>query len=254
MPDGPRSFVVDASHAVHVLDTLNERVAVFANGKLSRVVSLPREQFSDLDVAPDGSYVLLDNDEQSQIVFATARGVVTSQVPLVGQGLDDATTVTAISRENTGVWVELHHATWLLVATPSGQVVSPRVKRLGKPVGHGNMIQVSINAPTGVTLRTTDSRGQGQVTPIAVGEVHAITGAEQDSSGNTYVGVWSVSPTQERHELVVVNPSGSLVRSDPLPALGATQDTTRTLRMGKDGSIYLMAYSNDGLTVSRYLP
>jgi hypothetical protein len=255
MPDGPRSFVVDASHAVHVLDTLNDRVAVFSHGTLVRFVTLPQEEFTDFDVGSHGGYVLLDTQEREQVVFVTGRGVVISQVPLEGPGIDDPATVTAVSSESSGVWVELHHATWLLVASLSGQPLATRAKRLGKPVAKaGAMVQVALNPPTGVMLRQVDSHGQGPQTLIPTSGVTAITGVEQDPSGTTYVGLWSVTPRQETHELAVVSASGALVRTDPLPAPGSTQNTLRTVRMGKDGSLYLMRVAGDGVTVMRYLP
>lgn len=254
-PDGPRSFVVDSSHAVHVLDVLNSRIAVFSAGKLARYVTLPSEDFTDFDLDPQGGYVLLDTEEKGQVVFITGRGVVTAQVPIVGQGVDDPTTITAISRESTGAWIQLHHAVWLLVATPSGQTVQPRVKRLGKPTPKtGQMVQVALTPPTGAQVRLLDAQGQGPLVPISASGVRAITGVEQDPAGNTYVGLWSITPSHESHVLAVVSPSGTVVRQDPLPILGPTQSTKQTVRMGKDGSIYVMVVGTDGLTVSRYLP
>jgi hypothetical protein len=250
-PDGPRGFVVDTSHYVHVLDSLNGRIAVYSSGKLGRYVGLPSEDFTDLDVDPSGGYVLLDTTDKRQIVFITARGVVTAQVPLVGQGLDDATTVTAISRESTGVWIQLHHATWLLVATPSGQPVLPRVKRLGKATPtSGQMTQVALTPPSGAQVRLTDRTGKGSVINIPASGVQRITGIEQDGSGNTLVGLWS--PTS--HKLAVVSPKGSVLREDTLPALGPTQDTIEPIRMGRDGSLYVMTVGTDGLTVTRVQP
>jgi hypothetical protein len=240
---------------VHVLDALNNRIAVFSGGKLARYVSLPNEDFTDFDLDPAGGYVLLDTEEKSQVVFVTGRGVVTAQVPIVGQGVDDATTTTAISRESTGIWIQLHHAVWLLVATPSGQVVQPRVKRLGKPTPKtGQMVQVALTPPTGAQVRLLDAQGQGPIVSIPAPGVRAITGIEQDPAGNTYVGLWSITPSQESHVLAVVNSSGAVVRQDPLPILGPTQNTKQTVRMGKDGTIYVMALGTQGLTVSRYLP
>ncbi len=115
-------------------------------------------------------------------------------------------------------------------------------------------MQVALDPPRGVTLRTLDSHGHGSQTEIPAPTVNAITGVEQDSSGNTYVGLWSVTPTMESHELAVVSPGLSAVRTDPIPAPGPTQNTMRTIRMGRDGSVYLMTVSSDGVTVSRYEP
>jgi hypothetical protein len=262
LPEGPRSFVVDKAGAVHILDTLNRRIAIFAHNKLQRTVNLPAGDFADLDITDKGGHVLLDPYQLHQAVTINAAGAVVGRAPLAGQGLDDPSAITAISHETSGVWVELHHATWLLVATPSGAPVKNRAKRLGKTVGsQGQMLQIARKPPYGFSLRHLTYKGT--VKRVSVNndaQVHGITGVEQDAAGNVYVGLFiekaatKTTPAHMNHVLQKLDSKGNVRFTVPAPMLGPTQNTMRTVRQGHDGNIYTFTINSSGAYVSRLAP
>lgn len=262
LPDGPRSFSVDRTGAVHVLDAIKRRIAVYSKGKLQRFLTLPNEDFVDFDFDPSGGYVMLDTMDHGEIVLVDAKGKVTKRVKLEGSGIEDAKLVTGVAREATGIWVQQHHAVWLLVADGDGEPVQQRVKRRGKAVSKdGHMLQVALSPPTGLVVRKLNPDGTDKSIPVNAGaNVAAITGVEQDKVGNVYVGLWNIkpgsgsSPSQEKHSLAVIAPNGKLLRYDALPKLGPTQNSTRILRKGQDGHMYILVVGSRGITVSRYTP
>lgn len=262
LPDGPRSFTVDRQGDVHVLDVIKHRIAVYRKGRMVRYVTLPNQDFVDFDFNHDSGYVLVDTMEHGEVVFVNHRGAVTRRVSLEGQGIDDPKMTTGIAREPTGVWVEQNHATWLLVATGDGEPVTQRAQRRGKvTTSEGHMIQAAIHPAVGVSVRRIQPDGSDRTIKVKAGaNVIGLSGFEQDKAGNTYIGMVEVTPgskssvAQEKHLLAVVAPNGKVLRYDQMPRLGSTQNTTRTLRKGQDGHLYILVVGTRGVSVMRYNP
>ncbi|MBA3728532.1 MAG: hypothetical protein H0W94_04945, partial [Actinobacteria bacterium] len=84
---GPSSFDVDEDGRIHLLDGLQDRLAVFAEGRLlreSRVEASPR---SSIAVSPEGgAYILDERDDVVSLVRVDGRGEVTGTA-VVGRGI-----------------------------------------------------------------------------------------------------------------------------------------------------------------------
>src|SRR5207248_2484816 len=65
---GPSSFDVDRAGRIHLVDALQQRVAVFRGRRLVRTTSIPMTSRADLAVAADGSAMLADERSGSVTV------------------------------------------------------------------------------------------------------------------------------------------------------------------------------------------
>lgn len=264
-PEGPMTVTADASGRIFVLDQINARIAVFDAGAPTGEIPLPGDTFQDLDFFGRDGFVLLDRHMSSSLAFLDAKGHVSHEVALVGLGVREGTSVTAIFSRADGVWAEVEHTGVVQITDASGKPSRPRRFAAGRSTGDELAVRAALDpAKASVVLSRAEvglpARDFARVA-FAM-KPSAITGLEVLPGGNVFVSAQlfeerPVAPfdvVASDHTLTLLGPGGELLDQQSIPDHEGPEEVFRPARLGADGAIYALRFAHEGAEVWRYAP
>jgi len=248
---GPSAFDVDRNERIHLLDTEQSRLTVFAGGRPVRSSIVPAGPRSDLTVANDGTtYVLLRGPADRLSVVPIASDGTTRPAVSVGAGIPGS-----IESAGDAAYVHVYPLdAWLPVpgTRVAGNAADPRV---GAPLTGGGAL---LSAVRGRWLRLGLLRGGEVHGPVEVGtgtQLGELMLAEPDGSGGyvAVVHVWRDAPRAlDAYEAVRVD-RGRLVSWFALPrGAFSTAMSPSQFRLGRDGALYQLLAEPSGVRIVRY--
>ena len=245
-PEGPMSFTVAGDGKVYVLDQINQRVQVFADGQFDREIKIPGETFQDLAVDETGRLVLLDRLAQKAVVFLEPE----VRVPLEGPHVPEGGGVTGLFL-NDGAWVEVEHQKLVKIADANGKPDPDRPWVPGRHSADGAWLLLAAldgRHAVNITLKPID----GDTTPVVRratfnDKVLFLTALESDPEGNIYLG----ARLEKSEVLVIISPDGAEPGRVALPVQRIELEQFRALRMGMDGGIYRLHFADSGAALKR---
>jgi hypothetical protein len=246
---GPTSFDVDANGDTYLLDALQQRVAVFADGRLRRQVDLPAGVHVDVGASEDGtSYVLSRSDHSMAVRRVTASGSVEAESSL-GQALDGHLAV--VEGEPFADLLPLD--AWVSVPSPGGSISSPPPIRIGRPMSSRTEL-LRIARPDSIRIaELSDGRVEDAVeirSSLSLGEVEL---ADSDGTGGYWVvvHVWRDEPAADQYE--VVHARGGAILDAFAVDSGQFAAVPPLNRFRVSGSfLYQMTSSSEGMQIVRY--
>jgi hypothetical protein len=263
-PEGPMSFVVDARGRSFVLDQINSRVSVFESGGATRTIPLPSDTIQDIALRDDEGIVALDRIGSQDVAFIDATGTVTMRVALAGEGVETGGDVTALSQRPDGTWVEVKHEQLVKIADASGAPVVPRSSVPGRFTANGGFLRASRSGSSAVSLALIEpgkrARALARVElPMRVWQILGLEIAP-DNRIVLAADLYEESPapaferTRASEALVVLSGDGRELERFELPAIDGAEESFRRVRIGADGALYHMGFSESGVTIRRISP
>ena len=245
---GPMSFDVDAEGRILLLDSLQQRLAVFDHGTLSAEVALDGLPF-DVAAGDDGSAFVLSRSEGSLQVRRVSGSGSVSAPALLGEGVPGELRV-AGGRAYANL---LPTDAWTEVPAPGEELgISPGVDP-GLPLPGGREL-LRVARSDSVRLGTVLG---GQVTDAvelrSTANIGDVALAEPDGSGGYWVvvHVWQQEPTADQYQVVDVR-GGRVFTTFAVSAQQfATAPPLNRFRL-VGGSLYQMTSSPEGLQIVRY--
>lgn len=265
--EGPKSFVVDGSGRLHVLDQVNGRISIFPpGGGEPTVIPLPSARYEDIDLDEQGNPVLLDRGGDGAVAMLDSSGRVKAEIPLAGEGVTEAGGVTSLHVRKDGVWVEYEHTALVRVADASGAALERRVMLPGRPSIDGALAFRAQLAPDRsrafVFSQPLGAPGSAASlfaevafeTPIA-----HLTALETDARGRVYVAAHLLRENEEApgeiledsQVLVVLDQGGAELGRIALTTPHGSLEQFRPIRIGPDGAIYHLYATDEGAFMER---
>jgi hypothetical protein len=257
-PEAPMSFAVDAEGRVHVLDQVNQRIAVFAaTGTALSVVPIGSDTVQDLAVDPRGGWALLDRLVAREVRFLDRDGKVRARVPVVGPGIDEGGLVTGLFAARDGFWLEVEHTSLVRVATADGEPDPQRPTLEGRRA-----------TPTAPMLRAArDARGFAVVSATGAGgffarvpfdaPVLSLVGLEGDGLGTTFVGAHlgressSFALYDEKVSVVALDAQGTEIGRFDLPPPEGPEEQLKSMVLSPAGHVHVLHVGQNGATIWR---
>ncbi len=250
---GPSAFDVDESGRIYLLDTEQDRLAVFSGGKLDRQTPIHLVSEGDVAVGADGTVHVLDVTNGVARVRAIAPSG-TGGMPLPAGGalsshLRVAGTAAFANLLPMDAWVRVPSSPDALPGSPSEEL------SVGRPIAGGDQL-LRVGTSRAVRLARVSGETLSSAVEIqsdaSLGEVAL---AEPDGTGGYWcvVRVWREEPTPADQYQVVRVKGGKVLQSF---AVGSQQyaDTPplSRFRLGRDGDLYQMTTSADGVRILRF--
>lgn len=260
-PEGPMSFAVDPGGRAFVLDQVNGRVQIFEPGREPRTVPLPGDTYQDVALGKDDGLVLLDRLSKEAVAFADARGRITHEIPLAGEGVAEAGDVTGLFQESDGTWVEVKHANLVKIADESGAPLDDREIVQGRFGLGGGVLRASKSGSHAAFVAERSSAGVKVLAKVTFDlPVWQLLELDTDRAGRVFLGASLLEEgtappfevADEREVVVVLDAAGSELRRLELPASSGPEESFRRMRVGADGAFYHLAYDERGATLRRY--
>ena len=263
LPEGPKSFVADASGAVHVLDQENARIQKFAGGKLAASVGIPARAFDDVELFGSAGYALLDVHAPAAIVFVDGSGALASELALESAEVPEPSLITGLARSDDGYYVELSDDYLVRVADAGGKSVAPSVVP-GQALGGSGALKAELSDPRHFGLYRV-ALPEGDPSPLAevafAERVARRTLLAFSKGGGTLLGVVTESeqtdpetPPSESASLVVLDTAGQEKHRIALPHASSVEDTFRSVKRGDDGNVYVMKVAPTGVQIVKVTP
>jgi hypothetical protein len=245
---GPTSFDVDLDGRIYLLDALQQRLAVFEQGRLMRESHLPQTLF---DVAAEGdgqAFVLSRSGGSLDVRRVDPSGAVSPPASL-GEGIPGQLAVVG-GRAFADL---LPLDAWTEVPAPGGGVAAAPPIHVGRPLANGELLRVA--RPEFVRLGTvSDGRVIDAVelrSPVGLGDVAL---AEADGAGGYWavVHVWQGEPEPADQYQVVHVRAGRVLGTFAVSNrhFAAAPPLNRFRLAG--GFLYQMTSSPEGMQIVRY--
>lgn len=264
--EGPMSFGVNEDGDVYVLDQVNRRIQIFAKGKEPRSIPLDKDTYQDIEVRRDGSVVVLDRLTSASVTVLDPSGKVLAEAPLVGSGVEEGGSVTAMFSRDDGIWVEVNNTELVRVADASGHADPLRPRVAGRFALAGMIVRAAVSKE-GAVITTEDSAPGAMGKPSGPSVLAVvrfplplvqITALETTPTGIIALAAFQlregpnpqVDPPEEAHTLVVLDKDGREIGRAPL-APPTTLEQFRPIRLLADGSVYQLGLGEDGAAITR---
>ncbi|HEX2089134.1 MAG TPA: hypothetical protein VHI54_04250 [Actinomycetota bacterium] len=250
---GPSSFDVDDRGRIHLLDTEQDRLAVFSEGELIREVRLALDSDADVSVAADGTaYVLEVRDDIAEVRAVSSSGTVQPAQPL-GEALSaHVRTVGAKAYANllpADAWVRVPEAGMI----PTAAIPSDTFT--GIPIS-GDAKLVRIATDRSIRLATVSGDEVSNAVEVQsdtpLGEVAL---AEPDGNGGYWcvVRVWRENPAPADQYHVLHISGEEIVESFAVSSeqFADTPPLSR-FRLANGGNLYQLTTSPSGVRIVRF--
>jgi hypothetical protein len=262
-PEGPASFLVDASGAIHVLDQVNGQIKVFRGGQPTGTLPLPGDTFQDLALSAEGRYVLLDRTLTASLAYLDAAGHIDHEIALVGEHIAEGTGVTALFARDDGMWVEIEHTRLVRVATARGEPDPDRPVVEGRLTSApGARVSAHLLRPSGVSV--SSGSPPREIARLSFPEIAwTITGLDLDPQGRVQIGVELLEERpgppfdvlRTDHALLALDgQTGEVLSRVALPTAEGPEEVFRPLRMAPDGTMYSLRCTKSGAEIWKVLP
>jgi hypothetical protein len=247
---GPPSFDVDARGLVYLADALQDRIAVFRNGRLAREVGVPVGPRGDVAATPSGALLLMDADGPHVIVRRIEPSGRTSAALALGAGMPGQVR----AHGEAGAVDILPLDAWLPVSGGGTRPLASSGFTPGRPVPGGQLLR-SVT-PTSLRLGTLANGTVKDAVEVRFGErVAEVALAEPDGRGGYWavVHLWRSGPRPADQYQVVHLADSRIVdtfavgdsRFADTPPLGR-------FRLGGDGALYQLVTGSNGMRIVRY--
>ena len=250
---GPSSFDVDEDGRIHLLDTEQDRLAVFADARLIREVRMALGAEADVAVAADGTAYVLDATKGvAEVRRISPSGAIASSVR-VGEALS-----AHITASDTTAYANLLPADmWVAVPREPGALPAALQPEefMGRPFSDRAQL-VRFGTETGIRLAEVSAEGISNpvevTSELKLGEVAL---AEPDGAGGYWcvVRVWRDDSSPGDHYQVLHVKGDAIVDTF---AVGAEQfadvPPLSRFRLGADGDLYQLSTSPSGVRILQF--
>jgi hypothetical protein len=261
-PEGPKSFTVDENGRIYVLDALNHRVLGYDDKALVSTTTLPERPFVDVELAGSTGLALLDVDSTPGIVFVDFDGTVTGEIPIGSEGeIPEPNVITALVAADDGWYVEVEGDYLVRLADTFPKAVEETAV-FGQVVADGEVLRIDTVDNGRFGLLKQDAAGEEE--PTDLGEIgfdeplaERTLFAPRPAGGYALaVQLFVADPDPEkpgtsRHELVLLDASGKQKQRLLLPRAGGDEDSFRSVKLGRDGNVYVMTFSETGADIGK---
>lgn len=248
---GPSAFDVDAQGRIHLMDGLQDRLAVFDHGRLVRQTPVEVGARPDVAVADDGTaYVLastggLDGTATIQRIGPDGRRL--GEGFPAGQGM-------AAEVRMAGDRPFVHQLPADAWTSPGGGA-APALS-VGRPLAGGGQLLTVVRG-NAVRLGLVDAAGRvgGAVELTSSAALGELALGEPDGRGGyvVVVHVWRDGPAAaDRYQVIHVSADRSISTfTVPNEEFAETAPLSK-FRLGPDGALYQLTSSPDGMRIVRY--
>ncbi|MBN2362175.1 MAG: hypothetical protein JXR83_22175 [Deltaproteobacteria bacterium] len=267
-PQGPMSFVVDASGQAYVLDQVNSRLQIFKPGQPPRAIPLANDGYQDIALTSRDEVALLDRLVTKSVDFVDDRGQVRSSVPLAGEGIEETGSVTAMFAQDDGIWVEVQHSRLVRVASADGKPDPERPTVIGRFSYDGTLLLTAAvdgdNAAVVITKPVTDPLSPAGTllarVPFAQRLSHLLA-LDSDLTGRIFLGAYLIQPKDDGsgeviafEQVVVLGRDGRELGRIALPPHTGPEETFRRIAVDSDGTVYQLGLDESGATLRGFSP
>ncbi|MDD9945018.1 MAG: hypothetical protein OXU20_28505 [Myxococcales bacterium] len=262
-PEGPSSFAVGRNGELFVLDPVNSRVQVYADGAPTGTFPLPTDQIQDIALLPNGNLVLLDRHKARKLYAVNASGEPQGELAYDGKHLSSDYLTDTMRIGDDGVWLMAGRDRFVRVADAEFKPDPARPVSHGVPSRDGElMLGVSLAGVTvNVTVRPRTGVPRNRTTNIAFDNtVTGLYGVETDSAGNIYLFVDHLAPDEDPGavrprivgKLVVLSPDLKPIRESELPVQQAPHSVLRAAVVTAGGDVYHFDAAEKQVGIRRY--
>ncbi|HNS97366.1 MAG TPA: hypothetical protein PKL73_10480 [Polyangiaceae bacterium] len=258
---GPMSFAIGQDGSVWFLDQSKFRLARFGKNGFEREVGIGSETFQDVEIASDGSFVLLDRLVERAVVVMAPSGNIVERIPVQGEGIEDAGLVTAMWLDASGVWLEHLHTHRVRVLDENLRPCERQVLR-GREVAEGRDVLGARDDRGNVSLWIEDRMGGNgrQVVVSAPEEIGRIIWLQSDPYGNIYAAFHLLAFDPDDPARGVVDRNYGLRYDKNLQETGKwlspwtirQWEQYREVRVQSDGTVWQMGFEDGGVVVARW--
>jgi hypothetical protein len=239
---GPSSFDVDRSGRIHLVDSLQNRVAVFDRGRLIRETRVDIGSRAALSVADDGREFVLDKADGSLAVTSISPAGAAGAQANLGAGI--VSQIRSIGARTYANVLPLD--AWIDVATGSVSA--------GMPVAGGQLIRVGRED----SIRVGTVRGSEVTEAIDLRSdvtFGTVALAEPNQAGG-YVIVahtWREAPTPaDQYQVIRIAADHSIRTFAVADRSFALAPPLAHFKLGPDGALYQMTSSPEGIRIVRF--
>ena len=256
-PEAPMSLAVDDADRVHVLDQVNERIAIFDHG-VWKTIPIGSDTVQDLVVDPRGGYALLDRLKARHVRFLDASGAERGVVQLEGPGVPEGGVVTGLFALPDGFWVDVEHEKMVRVALADGSPDSVRPTLEARRSFNGGPLLRAARDPQGYAVVSAVGAGGFFARVPFSAPVLELVGLESDGK-TTYVAAHvgreqTTAPFalyDEKLFVVALDTSGLEVGRFELPPNTGPEETLKTLTISPKGEIHFLHVDQTGASIRR---
>jgi hypothetical protein len=251
----PKSFVVDTTEKITILDVVNARLVVWKDGSQINEISLPSGRFDDVDLSPNGDFILLDRTDREAIVYIDINGTLLKEAALEGMFLPYTDRVTAMFSRSDGVWVEIDDMQSVKITNKIGEVDSLRGRISGQFSCNGDLnLRATIHGDITavVSTRKYPDTGEGWSAPVYFSDLllHLFM-LDTDHNNNVYLGA-KYSITDPKYEIVKLDSTGKELNRISLTASIGQGEIFRSCRVLQNGTLYYMRFNQDGIIITKH--
>jgi hypothetical protein len=260
-PEAPMSLSVDAADRVHVLDQVNERIAIFENVSghgVWKTIPIGSDTVQDLVVDPRGGYALLDRLKARHVRFLDASGAERGIVQLEGPGVPEGGLVTGLFAHKDGFWVDVEHEKLVRVALADGSPDPVRPTLEGRRSFNGGPLLRAARDPQGYAVVSATGAGGFFARVPFTAPVLELVGLESDGA-TTYIAAHVGREQQtapfalydEKLFVVALDTSGLEIGRFELPPNTGPEETLKTITLSPKGEVHFLHVGQTGASIRR---
>ncbi|HSN96856.1 MAG TPA: hypothetical protein VLS89_01115 [Candidatus Nanopelagicales bacterium] len=260
-PEGPMSLAVDAKGRVLVLDQVNNRMVRYgADGKPQAELRTDIRTAQDVVVAPDGTAAVLERVHQKSVTLFDESGKPVGQLPLIGEGIDEAGAVTGVFVDGKDVYAEREHGMLVKIGDTAGNPAEPRAEIPGRPSRDGQLYLsagiIQAQAGRAYVSAIDRARMENRFTRELRFDARLLTIVllDSDRSGTIYFAAQiDEGEGQESVVLTCLEPlTGQPIGGAVMPANTLPEETFRDLAVLDDGGVIYALRTEQGTSYQRY--
>lgn len=247
---GPPAFDVDRAGHIHVLDTLQGRVAEFGQNRLLRQRALPTQAAAELAIATDGvAYIGSVHKGTVSVTRLSRSGRDLGSVSLGSSVLSQVRTA------GSSAYAELLPLDAWVRVPASPRRASNLAPIVGRPSASGERL-LRVGTERSVRLATVRNGRVQRAVELRVGyRFGEVALAEPDSSGGyvVVVRVWRWKPKPADQFQVIHTSKGRVVETFAVSSRSfAEARPLSRFRLGPDGSLYQLVTGSAGVRIVRF--
>jgi hypothetical protein len=249
---GPSAFDVDERGRIYLMDSLQKRVAIFGGGRLLREIRADVMPRADVAVAGDGTVYIATaspSDEGEVTVQAFSRTGGSSGPSSIGEGI--LSELRAAGNAASAHLLPLD--AWVPASPAAGAAGSPGARvDAGQRLASGDMLLASV---VGGNVRLGTVRGGRVIRAVELRSDGSGLGEIALAAPDGHGGYWTVvhsADDSDQFQVVHVTGDGFTAAFSVADAEFAEAMPLAKFRIGRDGNLYHLITSPDGMRIIRY--